>query len=141
LSSAVYAAVHFLQKAPGPQRIDWLSGIRLLPELFRIPPEGAGLAPAFFALLLAGAILALAYQRTGSLFMSIGLHAGWIFWLTAYRSLTRGTADGSPLIWGGDKLIDGWLPCLILAVVLAGVWRGCGATDRPGRLGEASPPE
>jgi hypothetical protein len=141
LSSAVYAAAHFLQKAPGPAHVDWLSGIRLLPELFRIPPDGGGLAPAFLTLLLAGAVLALAYERTGSLFMSMGLHAGWIFWLTAYRSLTRGRADGSALIWGGDRLIDGWLPCLILAVVLAGVWRGWGAKDRRGRLGEASPPE
>jgi membrane protease YdiL (CAAX protease family) len=124
ISSAVYAAVHFLQKAPTTQPIDWFSGIRLLPELFRVPPGEPGLAPAFFTLLLAGAILALAYQRTGSLFMSIGLHAGWIFWLTAYRSLTREAPGASQSIWGGDKLIDGWLPFVILAVVLAGVWRG-----------------
>jgi hypothetical protein len=121
VSSAVYAAVHFLQKAPAPPPIDWLSGIRLLPELFRIPLDG--LAPALFALLLAGAVLALAYQRTGTLFMSIGLHAGWIFWLTAYRSLTREAPGASHLIWGGDKLIDGWLAFFILAAVLAGVWR------------------
>ena len=106
-------------------------GAGALFRVFPVSAEGAGPAPAFLTLLLAGAILALAYQRTGSLFMSMGLHAGWIFWLAAYRTLTRGTADGSPLIWGGDKLIDGWLPCLILAVVLAGVWRGCGAGAGP----------
>jgi hypothetical protein len=124
VSSAVYASVHFLQKPAAPLPVDWLSGIRLLPELFRIPPEGLGLlVPAFFTLLLAGAILALAYQRTGSLFMSIGLHAGWIFWLTAYRLLTREAPGATHAIWGSDKLIDGWLPCFILAVVLAGLWR------------------
>jgi membrane protease YdiL (CAAX protease family) len=121
VSSAVYAAVHFLQKPPAaPPTVDWLSGIRLLPELFRLPADGSGLAPAFFTLLLAGAILALAYQRTGTLFMSIGLHAGWIFWLTAYRSLTREAPGAARWIWGGDKLIDGWLPFFILALVLAG---------------------
>jgi len=123
ISSAVYAAVHFLQKPAAPQPVDWLSGVRLLPELFRIPADGSGLAPAFFTLLVAGAILALAYQRTGTLFMSIGLHAGWIFWLTAYRSLTREAPGGWRAIWGSDKLIDGWLPLVILAMVLAGVWR------------------
>jgi len=123
VSSAVYAAVHFLQKTGAPPRVDWLSGIRLLPELFRIPPGGMGLAPAFFTLFLAGAILALAYQRTGSLFLSIGLHAGWIFWLAAYRVLTVEGPQASRLIWGSDKLIDGWLPFFILAVVLAGLWR------------------
>jgi membrane protease YdiL (CAAX protease family) len=120
-SSAVYAAVHFLQKAGSPQTIDWLSGIRTLPELFRIPAEG--FAPAFFTLLLAGAILALVYQRTGTLFMSIGLHAGWIFWLSAYRLLTREAPAGTRAIWGSDKLIDGWLPFLILTLVLAVMWR------------------
>jgi hypothetical protein len=123
VSSAVYASAHFLQKAATPQSMDWLSGIRLLPELFRIPPDGLGLAPAFFTLLLAGAILALAYQRTGTLFLSMGLHAGWIFWLTAYRSLTQEAPRASRSIWGSDKLIDGWLPFFILAVVLAGLWR------------------
>jgi len=134
VSSAVYASVHFLQKAPAPPPIDWLSGIRLLPKLFGSPPDGLGLVPAFFTLLLAGAILALAYQRTGTLFMSIGLHAGWIFWLTAYRSLTREAPGAWRAIWGSDKLIDGWLPLCILAVVLAGVWRAgrpaCGANSR-----------
>jgi len=123
VSSAVYASVHFLQKAGAPQSIDWLSGIRLLPELFRIPPEGMGLAPAFFTLFLAGAILALAYERTGTLFLSIGLHAGWIFWLTAYRVLTEESPGASRRIWGSDKLIDGWLAFFVLAVVLAGLWR------------------
>jgi membrane protease YdiL (CAAX protease family) len=137
ISSAVYAAVHFLQKAATTQPVDWLSGFRLLPELFRVPLGEAGLAPAFLTLLLAGAILALAYQRTGSLFMSIGLHAGWIFWLTAYRSLTREAPGASRAIWGGDKLIDGWLPFIILAVVLAGVWRG-GRAAPGGTSGEAS---
>ncbi len=136
VSSAVYASVHFLQKAPTPQPIDWLSGIRLLPELFRVPLGEPGLAPAFFTLLLAGAILALAYQRTGTLFMSIGLHAGWIFWLTAYRSLTREVPGAWRPIWGSDKLIDGWLPFCLLAVVLAGVWRAgppaSGANSRRG---------
>jgi hypothetical protein len=122
VSSAVYASVHFLQKTAVPQHTDWLSGIRLLPELFRIPLDG--LAPALFTLLLAGAILALVYQRTGTLFMSIGLHAGWIFWLAAYRLLTRETPGAARAVWGSDKLIDGWLPFFILALVLACAWRG-----------------
>jgi membrane protease YdiL (CAAX protease family) len=128
VSSAVYAAVHFLQKGAAPPSVDWLSGIRLLPELFRLPPDGTGFVPAFFTLLLAGAILALAYQRTGTLFLSIGLHAGWIFWLTACRFLTVEPPGAARGIWGSDKLIDGWLAFCVLAVVLAGLWRaGCPA--------------
>jgi len=128
-SSAVYASVHFLQKLPTPAHIDWLSGIRMLPEMFQ-PAADPPLVPTFFTLFLAGSALALAYQRTGALYMSMGLHAGWIFWLTAYRSFTRDAGGGSRVLWGSDKLIDGWLPCLILGLVLAGVWRWC----RPGKV-------
>ncbi|MGA3179930.1 MAG: CPBP family intramembrane glutamic endopeptidase [Verrucomicrobiota bacterium] len=118
LSSAIYASVHFLQKAPAPARIGWLSGLEVLPEMFHTPPDGLALVPAFFTLLVAGAILALAYQRTGTLFLSIGLHAGWIFCLKSYRFLTRQSPGPARAFWGGDKLIDGWLPLLILAGLL-----------------------
>ena len=123
VSSAIYAALHFLQKPAVPVSIDWLSGFRMLPDLFRSQPGGLEFIPAYFTLLVAGAILALAYQRTGTLFMSIGLHAGWIFWLTAYRSLTREAPSAHRAIWGTDKLIDGWLAFAILVVVLVTTWR------------------
>jgi hypothetical protein len=87
--------------------------------MFRTPADGLAPVPAFFTLLVAGAILALAYQRTGNLFMSMGVHAGWIFWLKSYRFFTQESPGAARWIWGSDKLIDGWLPLLILAVVLA----------------------
>ena len=46
------------------------------------------LVPGFFSLTLAGILLGLAYQRTGNLYFSIGLHAGWIFWLKTYGAFT-----------------------------------------------------
>jgi membrane protease YdiL (CAAX protease family) len=123
VSSAVYASVHFLQKAPAPSHMGWLTGLQILPQMFRTPADGLAPVPAFFTLLVAGAILALTYQKTGSLFMSIGLHAGWIFWLKSYRFLTQETPGAARSIWGSDKLLDGWLPLLILAVVLAAMLR------------------
>jgi membrane protease YdiL (CAAX protease family) len=123
ISSAVYASLHFIQKPPTPSHLDWLSGFRILPQMLDL--SGVSISPAVFTLFLAGSALALAYQRTSALFMSIGLHAGWIFWLTTYRSLTRDASGASQLWWGSDKLIDGWIPCLILGMVLVGVWRWC----------------
>ena len=108
LSSAIYASVHFLQKAAPPAHIGWLSGLAMLPQMLRGPPDGLPLVPTFFTLLVVGAILALAYQRTGTLFMSIGLHAGWVFWVKSYGFLTRQTPAAARAVWGGDKLIDGW---------------------------------
>lgn len=80
-------------------------------------PGGPPLVPAFFTLFVAGAILALAYQRTGALFVSIGLHAGWIFWLKFYGFLTVQTPGANPAIWGTDTLIDGWLALPVLGCV------------------------
>jgi uncharacterized protein len=117
ISSAVYAAVHFLQKASPPDHVTWLSGLQILPNMFKPPPDGLPFIPAFFTLFTAGMILALTYQRTGNLFQSMGLHAGWIFWLKSYRFLTTDASHASHGLWGSDKLIDGWLPLIVLAAL------------------------
>jgi membrane protease YdiL (CAAX protease family) len=114
LSSAVYAAVHFIQKAEMDQPVQWNSGLALLWQMLSHPPP---LIPAFLTLFVAGSILALTYQRTGALYFSIGLHAGWIFWLKSYRFLTHATGPGRSF-WGTDNLIDGWVSFLVLAIIL-----------------------
>lgn len=113
LSSAVYAAVHFIQKTELGLPVEWNSGLALLGRMLRHPPP---LIPAFLTLLMAGSILALTYQRTGALYFPIGLHAGWIFWLKSYRFLFQQSA---PLqsFWGTDNLIDGWLSFIVLAMI------------------------
>jgi hypothetical protein len=84
------------------------------------------LIPAFFTLFIVGACLALAYQRTGALYFSIGLHAGWIFWLKSYKLITQPTQGANLALWGTDRLVDGWLALAILSIVLCGLlqhWR------------------
>lgn len=114
ISSAIYALVHFIQKTDSTGPIRWFSGLALLPRMFH---QGGPYIPAFFTLFVAGAILALAYQRTGALYFSIGLHAGWIFWLKSYRFLTEASGGGQAF-WGTDNLIDGWLALGALVFVL-----------------------
>jgi hypothetical protein len=77
------------------------------------------LVPGFFNLALAGALLGLAYQRTGNLYFSIGLHAGWIFWLKSYGAFTAAAPGASEWFWGTSKMIDGWLAFFVLALMLA----------------------
>jgi hypothetical protein len=112
-SSAVYAAVHFIKQAETGLPVRWDSGLALLWRMLCHPPP---LIPAFLTLFAAGSILALTYQRTGALYVSIGLHAGWIFWLKSYRFFFR-QSGAAQSFWGGDKLIDGWLSFLVLAVI------------------------
>jgi len=118
-SSAVYALVHFLQPAEFSGPVTWNSGLALLPRMLGGFADFHALVPGFFTLLLMGALLGLAYQRTGNLYFSIGLHAGWIFWLRTYSTFTTGTASGATWFWGTGNLIDGWSTLIVLAVTLA----------------------
>jgi membrane protease YdiL (CAAX protease family) len=120
-SSAIYAIVHFMARPANPPAIDWLSGIRVLPTMLAGMAEPGGLVPAFLNLTLAGCVLALAYQLTGDILASIGIHAGWIFWLKFYGYLTKGVPGVDPVFWGTKKLVDGWLAFVALVVVLATV--------------------
>jgi membrane protease YdiL (CAAX protease family) len=113
ISSAVYSAVHFIQKAETDLPVHWNSGLALLWQMLSHPPP---LMPAFLTLFVAGWILAMMYQSTGALYFSIGLHAGWIFWLKSYRFLTH-TTGSAPPFWGTDNLIDGWLSLLVLVII------------------------
>lgn len=119
LSSVVYALAHFMAKAKLDGTVDWLSGLTLLPQMLGGFADWSAIIPGFFNLTLAGALLGLAYHRTGNLYFSIGLHAGWIFWLKAYGRLTTATANSGAWFWGTGKLIDGWLAWIVLALLLA----------------------
>jgi len=119
LSSAIYSSVHFIRTTQAALPVQWYSGLALLWEMICHPPP---FIPAFFTLFVAGAALALAYQRSGALYFSIGLHAGWIFWLQSYRFLFHPNGPGQSF-WGGDNLIDGWLSLIILTAVFGIVAR------------------
>lgn len=119
VSSAVYAILHFLARVQAPPEVHWWSGLALLPHKLRGFGDVQQLVPAFFNLLLAGIMLGLAYQRTGTLWFSFGLHAGWIFWLKTYGFATDNVADSQVWIWGSGKLIDGWVAGIVLALLLA----------------------
>jgi CAAX protease family protein len=117
-SSMIYAIVHFMERAELHEPIAWYSGLKLLPLMLRGFGDVHAIIPGFFNLTLAGALLALAYQRTGNLYFSIGLHAGWIFWLKSYGILTAAAPGANGWWWGSSKLIDGWLALPVLAAAL-----------------------
>jgi uncharacterized protein len=118
VSSMVYAIVHFMESARLEGVVTWLSGLELLPRMLRGMADWHALVPGFFNLTLAGALLAFAYQRTGNLYFSMGLHSGWIFWLKSYRFLTRDVPGANAWWWGTEKLINGWAALPVLAIAL-----------------------
>lgn len=119
ISSVAYALVHFLQSAESTGSVGWDSGLLLLPRMMSGFTDVHAILPGFFSLTLAGVLLGLAYQRTGNLYFSIGLHAGWIFCLKIYGQLTVQAPQAATWFWGGGKMTDGWLAFFALAVTLA----------------------
>jgi uncharacterized protein len=118
VSSAIYAIVHFIGSAEPVGPISWTSGIQVLPRMLQGLVDWQMIIPGFFNLTLAGGMLALAYQRTGNLYLSMGLHAGWIFWRSAYGTLTTEAPGGNTWFFGTAKLTDGWLALLVLSLAL-----------------------
>jgi hypothetical protein len=119
ISSMIYAMVHFMESAEITGPVRWTSGLELLPLMLRGFGDWGMVIPGFFNLTLAGILLGMAYQRSGNLYFSIGLHAGWIFWLKSYGLLTTPVANAHLAFWGTQKLIDGWLALAVLACALA----------------------
>jgi hypothetical protein len=118
LSSMIYALAHFLRRADFSGAVAWHSGLMLLPGILSGFVDPHALVPDFFNLTLVGILLGLAYQRTGNLYFSIGLHAGWVFWLKTCGAFTATAPRASTWFWGTDKMIDGWLALIVLAIVL-----------------------
>jgi len=71
----------------------------------------------FLGLFLAGCSLSLLVLRTGYLWSSVGLHAGWVWGGLSRRRLFD--AIGESTWWGSKAMIDGVLPLLILALLAA----------------------
>ena len=110
---------HFLQPPSDPRIVTWHSGVEQLPAAFAALGELHRLLPAFLNLTLVGSALALAYQRTGDLWCSLGLHAGWIFFGRGYDLLTSSAVSRGS--WGDGLLVEGWPAVLVLSVTLGGL--------------------
>jgi membrane protease YdiL (CAAX protease family) len=117
LSSAIYALVHFLERPEPFAQITWASGLVVLGGMAHGFTQVDKMIPGFLNLTLVGMILGLAYQRSGTLHFSIGLHAGWIFWLKTYGFITEDRVGSRVWLFGTSKLIDGWLALLMLGAV------------------------
>jgi uncharacterized protein len=117
ISSGIFAFVHFL-KIPDPATVTWSSGLEALPNMARSLAGWEQAVPGFFNVMLIGILLGLAYRATGNLYLSIGLHAGWIFSLKLYGFLTVRVPGSHFRIWGTEKFTDGWLGLAVLMLTL-----------------------
>ena len=115
ISSALFAVLHFLKEDDRTvHEINWTSGFVSLAHSFGQFTQPTLIVGAFATLFLIGWILADARLRTNALWLSIGLHAGWIFGNGIFNRLARRRVLALP--WLGRNLLIGLIPlgvCLL----------------------------
>lgn len=125
-----YAALHFV-KPPDAyvlETFDPLAGFRHLFSTFAPFLDLASLLPGLFGLFIIGMILSYALARTASLYLSIGLHAGWIFSLKTIRIFGDYTREGLGWMFGSTdpKIVSGvisWIGLIMVAVAVHRITR------------------
>jgi len=112
LSAGIFSIVHFL-KPPNETNssVTWTSGFNSLAHSFSQFSEPMLLLAGFTTLFLLGCILADARLRTRSLWLPIGLHAGWIFANGVFNKIAQREMVALP--WLGKNLAIGIVPLLI----------------------------
>jgi len=113
--SMIFAAVHFL-KAPErtSEIVTWTSGFSSIVHAFDGIGDPMMLASALATLFVIGWILADARVLTHSLWLSIGLHAGWIFGSGAFSRLARQQTLAFP--WIERNMLVGIIPLGVAAL-------------------------
>ncbi len=108
-TSALFSILHFL-KAPDHTSTDvtWTSGFASIAHAFAQFAQPMMLLAGFTTLFLIGWILADARIRTRSLWLSIGLHGGWIFANGAFNKIAH--REMVILPWLGRNLLVGLVP-------------------------------
>jgi uncharacterized protein len=119
-TALIFALVHFL-KLPAEAEIapptSMLAGFVLLGKLLWHFTESLFFIADFMTLFVLGLILAHARLRTGALWFSLGLHAGWIMAFKGFN-LRFSPVLSHPLHpwWVGETLRSGLLPLLTLSL-------------------------
>ena len=116
-----FAGVHFLN-LPHFQEVTmhWWSGFSLLFHRDQYWSDWPLAIGAFGTLFFLGVILGWATVRTESLWLAIGLHAGWIFAQQFFHAVTRENFFDL-LPWWGPFQIHGMVPIGILVIMPLGI--------------------
>ena len=115
LSAAIFSIIHFL-KAPDQTTtsVQWTSGFVSLAHAFDQFGEPMLVLAGFTTLFIIGLILADARLLTQSLWLPIGLHAGWILASSVFAKVARREVLALP--WLGKNMLIGLVPLAVCLV-------------------------
>jgi membrane protease YdiL (CAAX protease family) len=125
-----YSLIHFIK--PGEDyyidRFDVFAGFRHLATTFEAFRDPLMIVPGIIGLFLIGIVLSFALDRSGNLYLSIGLHTGWIFSLQSLRVF--GNFHRRHLGWefgaSDPKIVSGvatWFGVLLVGFAISGLTR------------------
>ena len=123
-SAVLFAMVHFLNPPPGLNVVDPDGsgvGFELLRKVLAQFSELRMVLGSFAPLLALGGVLAYARWKTASLWLPIGLHAGWIFVNGIMGAMTATVSKPDSMMWviSGASLRQGLVP--LAGILFAGV--------------------
>lgn len=131
LANLFYSVIHFVK--PGESYflngLEPLAGFRHLASTFEPFLDPLEIAPGVFGLFLIGVVLSYALTRTGSLYLSIGLHAGWVFALKSMRVFGDFSRGDLGWLFGSTdpKIVSGvatWIGIALVGVAVYHLTRG-----------------
>lgn len=124
-----FAVIHFFN---APRKLEigevsfgtgfWFVG-RIFEHFFSQFADPYFLAAEFAVLFAIGLVLGYTRMKTGSLWLGIGLHAGWVFGVKTLSPLTTRAFERAEMMpWLGDSLRVGLISCLVVSVTGLGIW-------------------
>jgi membrane protease YdiL (CAAX protease family) len=125
IANLFYSALHFVKPADAYflSGIDPLAGFRHLFSTFAPFLDPTEITPGLIGLCLIGIVLSYAFARTGTLYLSIGLHAGWIISIKTVRVFGDYRRDDLGWLFGSTdpKIVSGvaaWAGIILVGIAV-----------------------
>lgn len=120
ISSLFYSLLHFFKtKLPVSPGIQPFIGFIVVYQSFKnIIVNFTAILPSVIGLFLVGVVLSYACLRTKSLYLAIGLHAGWVFLIKANRLFFDQAGTNLEWLFGDKEMVTGALGWIFLICTL-----------------------
>ena len=121
--SAFFAVIHYLKPPDlelAASEVDWSTGFMMLGKLFERFTEWQSLVGILLTLFAVSWVLCEVRMRTRSLWLPVGLHAGWVFGLKTFGAFTDKTPKLRGMMpWVGGDLRSGVAPLVTILITSA----------------------
>jgi membrane protease YdiL (CAAX protease family) len=121
LGAALFTLVHFLRPDSSHSQapVHWWSGATSVVFMFTHLAQGEIIGGRGLNIFLVGLILGGIFLRAGTLWITAGLHCGWIFTLVIFAALTRPAEKPRIPFLAGDLI---GTPITTVVLLLVGLW-------------------